>query len=182
MPDGMPSADPAAPAPAPLRSHLPSLDGVRAFSILLVILAHSSTALRRFAYFNDFGTLGVCIFFVISGLLITWLMIRERDATGTFSLRDFYIRRFLRIIPAFWLLILVVTLLRAAGLSRSFNLRRRPGGAAAVGEGSAAQTCDMDHLSIANYNFWSKLTSHEICTKLESFYFPVESDRQRPAR
>src|ERR1700685_4364294 len=75
MPDGMPSVDPAAPPPAPLKSHLPSLDGVRAFSILLVILAHSSGALQRFAYFNDFGTLGVCIFFVISGLLITWLMI-----------------------------------------------------------------------------------------------------------
>lgn len=115
MPEPDSLANPNAPAQTPLKSHLPSLDGVRAFSILLVILAHSSGALRRFAFFNDFGTLGVCIFFVISGMLITWLMIRERDATGNFSLRDFYIRRFLRIIPAFWLLILVVTLLRAAG-------------------------------------------------------------------
>lgn len=115
MPEPDSLANPNAPVQAPLKSHLPSLDGVRAFSILLVILAHSSTALQRFSYFNNFGTLGVCIFFVISGLLITWLMIREREATGNFSLRDFYIRRFLRIIPAFWLLILVVTLLRAAG-------------------------------------------------------------------
>ncbi len=51
---------------------------------------------------------------MISGLLITWLMIRERDATGTFSLRNFYIRRFLRILPVFWLLILTVTALKVA--------------------------------------------------------------------
>jgi peptidoglycan/LPS O-acetylase OafA/YrhL len=56
--------------------------------------------------------LGVSVFFVISGLLITWLMIRERDATGGFSLRNFYIRRFLRILPVFWLLILTVSVLK----------------------------------------------------------------------
>ena len=54
------------------------------------------------------------VFFVISGLLITWLMIRERDATGAFSLPNFYIRRFLRILPVFWLLILTVSVLKAA--------------------------------------------------------------------
>jgi peptidoglycan/LPS O-acetylase OafA/YrhL len=60
------------------------------------------------------GQLGVSIFFVISGLLITWLMIRELDATGAFSLRNFYIRRFLRILPVYWLLILTMILLKHA--------------------------------------------------------------------
>jgi peptidoglycan/LPS O-acetylase OafA/YrhL len=100
---------------AVLQSHLPSLDGMRAISILLVIVAHASDVFdRQSDYLFSLGQLGVSVFFVISGLLITWLMIRERDATGTFSLRDFYIRRFLRILPVFWLLLLTVTVLNVA--------------------------------------------------------------------
>jgi peptidoglycan/LPS O-acetylase OafA/YrhL len=103
-----------APSSAVLESHLPSLDGMRAISILLVLGAHFiSTANRATAYTEYLGPLGVFIFFVISGLLITWLMIREREATGAFSLRDFYVRRFLRILPVFWLLILTVSLLKS---------------------------------------------------------------------
>jgi peptidoglycan/LPS O-acetylase OafA/YrhL len=102
-----------APARAILQSHLPSLDGMRAISILLVIIAHASDVFdRQSDYLFSLGQLGVSVFFVISGLLITWLMIRERDATGTFSLRNFYIRRFLRILPVFWLLLLTVTALK----------------------------------------------------------------------
>jgi peptidoglycan/LPS O-acetylase OafA/YrhL len=95
-----------------LKSHLPSLNGLRAFSILLVLVAHS----YRNVYCGYFGDLGVSIFFVISGLLITWLMIRERDATASFSLPNFYIRRSLRILPVFWLLILTVSALKSAQL------------------------------------------------------------------
>jgi peptidoglycan/LPS O-acetylase OafA/YrhL len=105
--------DCGAPPAAVLQSHLPSLDGMRAISILLVIVSHAIFAFERGSgYFFSFGQLGVSIFFVISGLLITWLMIRERDATGAFSLRNFYIRRFLRILPVFWLLILTVSVLK----------------------------------------------------------------------
>lgn len=93
-----------------LQSYLPSLDGMRAVSILLVLFLHARmTYLKRDPLL---GRLGVYIFFVISGLLITWLMIREREMTGRFSLRHFYIRRFLRILPVFWLLLLTVTLLK----------------------------------------------------------------------
>lgn len=88
---------------------------MRAISILLVLVAHSVGTFHRAAPYPVFlGRLGVSIFFVISGLLITWLMIREREATGTFSLRSFYIRRFLRILPVFWLLIVVVGVLKMA--------------------------------------------------------------------
>jgi peptidoglycan/LPS O-acetylase OafA/YrhL len=108
-----------APAGAALQSHLPSLDGMRAISILLVLALHSrltyfEPGTAGIAYLTYLGRLGVCTFFVISGLLITWLMIREREATGAFSLRNFYIRRFLRILPVFWLLIVVVSALKMA--------------------------------------------------------------------
>lgn len=98
---------------APLRSHLPSLDGMRAVSILLVILAHGSGAFNhQNDYFDFLAQLGVSTFFVISGLLISWLMIRERDATGSFSLSNFYVRRLLRIMPVYWLLLLCVSALK----------------------------------------------------------------------
>lgn len=97
-----------------LQSHLPSLDGMRAISILLVLVAHFTATMDHKTVYSDYlGPMGVSIFFVISGLLITWLMIRERDATGGFSLKNFYIRRFLRILPVFWALILVVSVLRS---------------------------------------------------------------------
>lgn len=100
-------------AQAVLASRLPSLDGMRAISILLVLLAHASSVYgRESSYFFALGQLGVSVFFVISGLLITWLMIREREATGALSLRSFYTRRFLRILPVFWLLILTVIALK----------------------------------------------------------------------
>jgi peptidoglycan/LPS O-acetylase OafA/YrhL len=101
--------------PGVLQSHLPSPRWRAAISILLVVGFHAY--LSRFGesnYGQYLGRLGVFVFFVISGLLITWLMIRERDATGTFSLQNFYIRRFLRILPVFWLLILTVAALRAS--------------------------------------------------------------------
>lgn len=101
--------------PGLLQSHLPSLDGMRAISIVLVLVAHGTWAAGRQDLFGAYlGRLGVSVFFVISGLLITWLMIRERDATNAFSLRNFYIRRFLRILPVYWLLIFVVIFLKHA--------------------------------------------------------------------
>jgi peptidoglycan/LPS O-acetylase OafA/YrhL len=93
----------------PVRSNvmrIPSLDGVRAVSICLVITAHlcgtaHSPNLTWIWTFGDIGNLGVRIFFVISGFLITTLLHREADRTGRYSLFAFLCRRELRIVPPF---------------------------------------------------------------------------------
>lgn len=77
------------------RGNIPGLDGIRALAVLLVIANHFG-----FEWIN--GALGVLIFFVLSGFLITWLMLKELDKTGTVSLKNFYRRRMLRIFPAFY--------------------------------------------------------------------------------
>jgi peptidoglycan/LPS O-acetylase OafA/YrhL len=81
----------------------PSLDGIRAVCIILVVVVHISDAYK----FSDAtrniltqtGLLGVQIFFVISGFLITSLLLKEKIKTGNISLRNFYTRRALRILP-----------------------------------------------------------------------------------
>ncbi|HVX05048.1 MAG TPA: acyltransferase [Rhodanobacteraceae bacterium] len=99
-------------------NRIPSLDGIRAISILLVLYGHVSST-RDFpvsivgkygSWFGDVAHLGVLVFFVISGFLITSLLMREREATGTISLKRFYLRRVLRIFPAFYAFILVLAI------------------------------------------------------------------------
>lgn len=94
---------------------IPSLDGARAVSISLVIASHIIAAhvgdnLPLFLKF-DYGNLGVRVFFVISGFLITSLLLREHERTGRISLKGFYLRRFFRIVPAFYALVLTVAIL-----------------------------------------------------------------------
>lgn len=89
------------------RLHLPSipaLDGIRAIAVFFVIFFHLSNE-RNLPVFP--GPLGVLGFFVLSGFLITWLLIKEQEKSGSISLKGFYRRRALRIFPAFyvfWLL------------------------------------------------------------------------------
>lgn len=75
-------------------NHIPALDGLRAVSILLVVISH--------AWLGHIvpGGLGVTIFFFISGFIITTLMINEYHLTGGVSIIAFYLRRFFRIVPA----------------------------------------------------------------------------------
>ncbi len=79
--------------------YFPSLDGLRALSILAVIWYHVPELRPLWAT----GFLGVHLFFVISGFLITTLLLREKAASGRISLKNFYIRRTLRIFPAYYL-------------------------------------------------------------------------------
>ncbi len=88
---------------------MPALDGLRALSIALVLLGHTSGTRgfpdTHFArYIGDYANLGVIVFFVISGYLITTLLLEELDRYGTISLRLFYARRALRLFRwCFWL-------------------------------------------------------------------------------
>ena len=83
-----------------------SLDGLRALSILAVIWHHCGwqKVPGEWAIAGT-GYLGVHLFFVISGFLITTLLLREKEDTGRISLRDFYIRRTLRIFPLYYTVI-----------------------------------------------------------------------------
>jgi peptidoglycan/LPS O-acetylase OafA/YrhL len=90
---------------------IPSLDGLRALSISLVVVGHLAHAGHAPRFLTQYANLGVRIFFVISGYLITSLLVGEYERTGTISLRDFYVRRAYRIFPAALCFILVVVVL-----------------------------------------------------------------------
>lgn len=81
------------------------LDGLRFLSIIAVVWHHSVSDIEWFKI-GSAGFLGVDLFFVISGFLIVTLLLRERDKTGTISLKKFYIRRSLRIFPIYYGLVL----------------------------------------------------------------------------
>lgn len=101
---------------------IPSLNGIRAVCIVLVLGSHTKFApnfSKDFIYiWNHFfnGALGVTIFFVLSGFLITHLLIKEKDKTQTISLTNFYLRRVLRIFPVYYCLLFVYFLLQLAGI------------------------------------------------------------------
>ena len=84
--------------------HRPELDGLRGIAILVVLGAH--TGVPGFA--GGGGGVGVVLFFVLSGYLITSLLLSERRRTGQVDLRAFYIRRGLRLLPALAAVLLVV--------------------------------------------------------------------------
>src|SRR5437867_3430823 len=83
------------------RSHLPALDGLRAVAVFTVVAAHANSPL------HIPGDLGVSAFFVLSGFLITRLLVREREKTGEVSIRRFYLRRTMRIFPAYYAFLLL---------------------------------------------------------------------------
>lgn len=99
-----------------------SLDGMRAIAILLVLAGHCCDN-----YFHASGipswireifgnsSFGVRLFFVLSGFLITSLLFKERSKNGTISLKRFYLRRTIRIFPAFYFYIAVVALFASLG-------------------------------------------------------------------
>ena len=95
---------------------LPSLDGFRAVSVGLVLGAHCANAsgfpdvLRGKWPFD--GGLGVRFFFVISGFIITWLLMREAGRDDRVSLRNFWQRRAVRILPAYGTFLLCLALLQ----------------------------------------------------------------------
>ncbi len=89
------------------RSYFPELDGLRAISVLMVICFHIPEHIWDWMS----GDLGVQIFFVLSGYLITMLAIREERATGQLNLQAFYVRRFFRLFPLYYFVLALYCLL-----------------------------------------------------------------------
>jgi peptidoglycan/LPS O-acetylase OafA/YrhL len=89
-------------APRTSLQYLPGLDGIRALAVVAVVLFHSSLGVL------SGGFLGVEIFFVISGFIITAGLVREFSAGRSIGLRDFWLRRALRLLPAVLLLLFAV--------------------------------------------------------------------------
>ncbi len=83
----------------PHMGYEPSLDGIRAFSVVAVMLYHANIA------WLPGGFLGVEVFFVVSGFLITSLLIEERESTQRIDLKQFWIRRARRLLPALFVML-----------------------------------------------------------------------------
>lgn len=115
---------PPAEPPTRLPNRIPSLDGLRGISIWAVMAVHAadhwlfprypSRHLRTLL--SDGATLGVTIFFVISGFLITTILLTERSRTGGIHVRRFYRKRAVRILPAFAVFTALILLLFRPGL------------------------------------------------------------------
>src|SRR5215831_13325413 len=106
---------------AAAKTHIffPNLDGLRFISFFVVFLHHcylsffsylrgsSPTAWQVQSFLFKYGTLGVNFFFVLSGFLITYLLLKEKELTGTVHVGNFYVRRILRIWPLYFLCLLI---------------------------------------------------------------------------
>lgn len=89
--------------------HRPALDGLRGIAVLLVVAAHAVPT-----WFPGAGAVGVTIFFVLSGFLITSLLLDEHADEGRVGLRSFYLRRGARLFPALVVFVVVVIVLQVA--------------------------------------------------------------------
>jgi peptidoglycan/LPS O-acetylase OafA/YrhL len=92
--------------------HRPALDGLRGIAVASVVIGHS------FGWPPD-GVFGVDLFFVLSGFLITTLLLEEQAANGAISLGGFYLRRARRLLPALFLLLAIYALVTEASGGRA---------------------------------------------------------------
>lgn len=111
---------------------MPSLDGLRAISIFGVLYSHLSITPNfegagnpAFSFFLSFfaGDKGVNIFFVLSGFLITTLLLSEESRNGSFSLKAFYARRAFRILPVYLFFLATVFILNTSSFVRDLDVR-----------------------------------------------------------
>src|SRR5215207_310976 len=86
-------------------SYIPGLDGIRAVAVIAVLCYHANSPWALG------GFLGVETFFVLSGFLITSLLLVEWQETGRIDLKNFWLRRARRLLPAVWLLLLILPIL-----------------------------------------------------------------------
>jgi peptidoglycan/LPS O-acetylase OafA/YrhL len=104
----------------------PNLNGIRFLAAAIVITAHIEQVkelnklpnlMQSFSFYkNEFGLLGVTLFFVLSGFLITHLLILEKKRTGKIDLKSFYLRRALRIWPLYFFVLIISLLISGTSL------------------------------------------------------------------
>jgi peptidoglycan/LPS O-acetylase OafA/YrhL len=102
--------------PSPNRVFFPSLNGLRFIAAFVVVIHHLEQIKLFFKLPSSFyswhfikivGELGVTLFFTLSGFLITYLLLAEKERFGTVAVKEFYIRRILRIWPLYYLIIIL---------------------------------------------------------------------------
>jgi peptidoglycan/LPS O-acetylase OafA/YrhL len=132
---------------------IPSLDGLRALAVLFVICNHAQVP-----YIPE-GR-GVLTFFVMSGFLITWMLLNEANKYGSVSVPRFYMRRVLRILPAFYVYLVVQFLAQLA-------IKGRPS-QTMIGDYLSALTCTsnyrfalMPHIDHAVWHSWALSTEEQ---------------------
>jgi peptidoglycan/LPS O-acetylase OafA/YrhL len=92
-----------------MKVYFKNLDGIRFFAALMVLMQHSFGFKKSYSdtypilnqCFDYTGRMGVNLFFILSGFLISYLLLVEKDSTGTVSFKSFYLRRILRIWPLY---------------------------------------------------------------------------------
>ncbi len=124
---------------SPPGAHLPGLDGLRAYAVLVVVLFHCDVP-----GFTG-GWIGVDVFFGLSGFLITGILAHELDRSGTISLRDFWRRRMRRLVPA-----LVVLMLFCVVLALTVDLELRTSGV----WGAVTYTTNWVHILVPGNGYW----------------------------
>lgn len=138
--DATPEGDQAGTAPGDRRFR-PDIEGLRAVAVLLVVLYHGNLSALPGGY------VGVDVFFVISGFVITGLLLRERTSSGRTSLLSFYGRRSRRIIPAATLVIIVTVVATYAVLGVVYG-------------GQTASDARWTAVFLANFHFTSLGTDY----------------------
>jgi peptidoglycan/LPS O-acetylase OafA/YrhL len=106
--------------------YMPQLDSLRAFAVLLVIISHWFSHDHLFNRYFANGILGVTLFFVLSGYLITGILLRsktsiENGGSMKAAFKSFYVRRSLRIFPIYYLLLFVLLIINVADIQKSFS-------------------------------------------------------------
>ena len=146
----------------------PALDGLRGIAILLVIASHAGLP-----YVAQAGSVGVTLFFVLSGFLITRLMLDERERTGRVNFRNFYARRARRLLPGLGLLLMAVAAYLLASHQSLMPVVLAAGYSANIANATGHSLGNLDHM-------WT-LSLEEQFYLLWPMLMPLVARRRNPA-